>query len=131
MDVNGDLHDRKAGNPNGPSNDPKVMNTDLYFDPIYFASHIKAPVLAAIGFIDTTFPPAGIFTALNQISVDKEPLPMIESEHNDLTPQKEQNWHDRSEEILGTIPMPACQSAHSACIGDRFLSGTHFQPPLL
>lgn len=103
MDVNGDLHGRKAGYPNWPSNDPKVMNTALYFDPIYFASRIKAPVLAAIGFIDTTSPPAGIFTALNQISVGKEPLPMIESEHNNLTPQKEQNWHDRSEEILGTI----------------------------
>ena len=103
MDVNGDLHGRKAGYPNWPSNDPKVMNTALYFDPIYFASRIKAPALAAIGFIDTTSPPAGIFTALNQISVDKEPLPMIESEHNNLTPQKEQNWHDRSEEILGTL----------------------------
>ena len=66
-DANGDLHGRKAGYPNWPSNDPKVMNTALYFDPVNFASRIKAPVLAAIGFIDTTSPPAGIWTELNQI----------------------------------------------------------------
>ena len=99
-DANGDLHGRKAGYPNWPSNDPDVMKTALYFDPVNFASRIKAPVLAAMGFIDTTSPPAGIWTALNQIPVPKEPLPMIESEHNNLTPQKEQNWDARSKELL-------------------------------
>lgn len=102
-DANGDLHGRKAGYPNWPSNDPDVMRTALYFDPINFASRIKAPVLAAIGFIDTTSPPAGIWTALNQIPVAKEPLPMIESEHNNLTPEKEQNWDARSKELLGIL----------------------------
>jgi cephalosporin-C deacetylase-like acetyl esterase len=53
-DSNGDLHGRKAGYPNWPPNDPKVMNTALYFDTVNFASRIKAPVLAAMGFIDTT-----------------------------------------------------------------------------
>jgi cephalosporin-C deacetylase-like acetyl esterase len=57
-------------------------------------------VLAAMGFIDTTSPPAGVWTALNQITAPKEPLPMIESEHNNLTPQKEQNWDARSKELL-------------------------------
>jgi len=102
-DTNGDLHGRKAGYPNWPSNDPDVMKTALYFDPVNFASRIKAPVLAAMGFIDTTSPPAGVFTALNQIPVPKEPLPMIESEHNNLTPQKEQNWDARSKELLGIL----------------------------
>ena len=102
-DANGDLHGRKAGYPNWPSNDPKVMATAIYFDPINFASHIKAPVLAAMGFIDTTSPPAGVWTALNQIPVPKEPLPMIESEHNNLTPTKEQNWDGRSKEVLGIL----------------------------
>ena len=102
-DTNGDLHARKAGYPNWPSNDPDVMQTALYFDPVNFASRIKAPVLAAMGFIDTTSPPAGIWTALNQIPVAKEPLPMIESEHNNLTPQKEQNWDARSKELLGIL----------------------------
>jgi cephalosporin-C deacetylase-like acetyl esterase len=102
-DTNGDLHGRKSGYPNWPADDPKVMRTALYFDPINFASRIKAPVLAAIGFIDTTSPPAGIWTALNQIPVAKEPLPMIESEHNNLTPGKEQDWDARSGELLGIL----------------------------
>jgi len=102
-DADGDLHGRKAGYPNWPANDAKVMSTALYFDTINFASRIQAPVLAAMGFIDTTSPPAGIWTALNQISVAKEPLPMIESEHNNLTPQKEQNWDARSKELLGLL----------------------------
>jgi cephalosporin-C deacetylase len=102
-DANGDLHGRKAGYPNWPAGDPKVMSTALYFDPVNFASRIKAPVLAAMGFIDTTSPPAGIWTALNQVPVAKEPLPMIESEHNNLTPEKEQNWDARSREVLGIL----------------------------
>jgi cephalosporin-C deacetylase-like acetyl esterase len=102
-DTNGDLHGRKAGYPNWPSKDPKVMNTALYFDTVNFASRIKAPVLAAMGFIDTTSPPAGVWTELNQIPVPKEPLPMIESEHNNRTPQKELNWDARSKEVLGIL----------------------------
>jgi len=102
-DTNADLHGRKAGYPNWPSKDPQVMSTALYFDPVNFASRIHAPVLAAMGFIDTTSPPAGVWTELNQIRVPKEPLPMIESEHNNLTPQKEQNWDARSKELLGIL----------------------------
>jgi cephalosporin-C deacetylase len=102
-DTNGDLHGRKAGYPNWPSNDPAIMRTALYFDPVNFASRIRAPVLAAMGFIDTVSPPAGIWTALNQIPVPKEPLPMIESEHNNFTPQKEQNWDARSKEVLAIL----------------------------
>jgi cephalosporin-C deacetylase len=102
-DANGDLHGRKAGYPNWPSNDAKVMSAALYFDTINFASRIQAPVLAAMGFIDTTSPPAGIWTELNQIPGAKEALPMIESEHNNLTPQKEQNWDARSNELLGIL----------------------------
>jgi hypothetical protein len=30
-------------------------------------------------------------------------MPMIESEHNNLTPQKEQNWDARSKELLGIL----------------------------
>lgn len=102
-DLNADLHGRKAGYPNWPSKDAKVMETALYFDPVNFASKIKAPVLAAMGFIDTVSPPAGIWTALNQIPGPKEPLPMIESEHNNLTPQKEKNWDARSKEVLAML----------------------------
>jgi cephalosporin-C deacetylase len=102
-DTNGDLHGRKAGYPNWPSNNPDAMKTALYFDPVNFASRIKAPVMAGIGFIDTISPPAGIWTALNQIAGPKEPLPMIESEHDNLTPDKGRACPVRTHELLDVI----------------------------
>jgi hypothetical protein len=42
-DSNAHLHGRRAGYPNWPSDDPKVMQTALYFDTVSFASRIKAP----------------------------------------------------------------------------------------
>jgi cephalosporin-C deacetylase len=102
-DVNGDLHGRKAGYPNWPSDNPDVMKTALYFDTVNFASRIQAPVMAGMGFIDTISPPAGVWTALNQISGPKETLPMIESEHDNLTPQKGRDCPARTREILDLL----------------------------
>ncbi len=102
-DSNGDLHGRKAGYPNWPSNDPDVMKTALYFDTVNFVSRIKAPVMAGMGFIDTVSPPAGIWTALNQIPVPKEPLPMIESEHDNYTPDRERACPARQREVLDLL----------------------------
>ncbi|MEO7193163.1 MAG: acetylxylan esterase, partial [Vicinamibacterales bacterium] len=99
-DSNGNLHDRKAGYPNWPSGNPDVMRTALYFDTVNFASRIKAPVMAGIGFIDTTSPPAGVWTMLNQISRPVEAFPMLESEHDNLTPDKARACPARSNEIL-------------------------------
>ncbi len=102
-DTNADLHGRKAGYPNWPSDNPEVMKTALYFDTVNFASRIKAPVLAGLGFIDTISPPAGIWTMLNQIPGAKEPLPMIESEHDNLTPDKGRACPARTKEIRDLI----------------------------
>lgn len=102
-DTNADLHGRKAGYPNWPSDNPDVMKTALYFDTVNFASRIKAPVMAGMGFIDTISPPAGVWTALNQIAAPKEPLPMIESEHDNLTPQQGRACPARTREILGVL----------------------------
>jgi cephalosporin-C deacetylase-like acetyl esterase len=102
-DANGDLHGRKAGYPNWPSDNPDVMKTALYFDTVNFASRIKAPVMAGMGFIDTISPPAGVWTALNQIPGPKEPLPMIESEHDNLTPQKGRACPARTRELLDLL----------------------------
>jgi cephalosporin-C deacetylase len=102
-DANGDLHGRKAGYPNWPSDNPDVMKTALYFDTVNFASRIKAPVMAGMGFIDTISPPAGVWTALNQIPGPTEPLPMIESEHDNLTPQKGRACPARTREILDLL----------------------------
>jgi cephalosporin-C deacetylase-like acetyl esterase len=100
---NGNLHGRRAGYPNWDSADPQVMQTALYFDTVNFAPHITAPALIAMGFIDTTAPPAGIWTELDEIPGPKEAVPMMESEHNNFTPQKQDAWLKRSEEILATI----------------------------
>jgi cephalosporin-C deacetylase-like acetyl esterase len=102
-DTNGDLHGRKAGYPNWPSDDPAVMKTALYFDPVNFAPHIKAPVLAGMGFIDTTSPPAGVWTMLNQVPGPVEALPMIDSEHDNFTPDKARPCTTRRDEILDTM----------------------------
>jgi cephalosporin-C deacetylase-like acetyl esterase len=102
-DSNGDLHGRKAGYPNWPSDNPDVMTNALYFDTVNFAPRITAPVMAGIGFIDTTSPPAGIWTMLNQVHAPVEPLPMIDSEHDNYTPEKARPCTTRSAEILDTI----------------------------
>ena len=102
-DMNGDLHGRRAGYPNWPSNDPKVMQTALYFDPVNFGPRINAPTAAAMGFIDTIAPPAGIWTVLNQIPGPKEAIPMIESDHNNITPQKQEAWESRWRAVLTMI----------------------------
>jgi cephalosporin-C deacetylase-like acetyl esterase len=102
-DTNGNLHGRKAGYPNWPSDNPDVMKTALYFDTVNFASRIKAPVFAGMGFIDTISPPAGVWTMINQVPGPVEVLPMIESEHDNLTPEKASVCPARSNEILGVI----------------------------
>jgi len=102
-DSNGDLHGRKAGYPNWNSTDPEVMKTALYFDTVNFSSRINAPVMAGMGFIDTISPPAGVWTMLNQIKAPVEALPMIESEHDNLTPQKGAACPARQREILDTL----------------------------
>src|SRR5262249_26021696 len=99
-DSNGELHGRKAGYPNWPVANPNVADTALYFDTVNFASRIKAPVLAAMGFIDTIAPPVGIWTALNQVPGHVEPVPMVESDHNNITPQKQGAYNSRSKEVL-------------------------------
>lgn len=102
-DSNGDLHARKAGYPNWPSDNPDVMKTALYFDTVNFAPRITAPVMAGLGFIDTISPPAGVWTALNQIPGPVEALAMIESEHDNLTPAKARACSSRVNEILDQL----------------------------
>ena len=48
-------------------------------------------------------PPAGVWTALNQVPGPKEPLPLIESEHDNLTPQKGRACPARTKEILDLV----------------------------
>ncbi|HEX3355446.1 MAG TPA: acetylxylan esterase, partial [Tepidisphaeraceae bacterium] len=103
-DTNAPLHGRQSGYPNFPSDNSKIMETALYFDAINFASHIKAPSLVAMGFVDTTALPAGIWTAFNQIKGPKEAAPMIDSPHNHLaTPQQQLPFTNASSQWLNTL----------------------------
>lgn len=102
-DSHGELHGRKAGYPYWPSKDPKVMATALYFDVVNFAPRIQAPVLASMGFIDTTSPPAGIWTVLNQIPGPKEVVTMIELDHTSRTPDQLGIFRSRASAVLDVL----------------------------
>jgi cephalosporin-C deacetylase len=102
-DTNGDLHGRKAGYPYWPSDNPDAMDAALYFDTVNFASRIKAPVMAGFGFIDTVSPPAGVWTMLDQIPGPKEPVPVIDSEHDNFTYMKMEPCHTRTKDILDLL----------------------------
>jgi len=89
-DSNGPLHGRASGYPNWPSTNPKIKETSRYFDTVNFASRIKVPSLVAMGFVDTTAPPVGVWIAFNQIQGPKEAVPMIDSPHNHLATDAQQ-----------------------------------------
>ena len=103
FDVNGEKAGRKTGYPGWPSEDAAIMRAGQYFDPVNFASKIKAKSVVAFGMIDTTSPPAGVFTAFDQIPAAKEAIPMVASDHNHITPQKQEAYLQRQQEVLATI----------------------------
>lgn len=102
-DTNAALHDRTTAYPNWAVNDPRVAETALYFDTVNFTPKITAPTMAAIGFIDTVCPASSVFTAVNEIKAPKEIIPMVESEHNNYTPDKQGAFISRSEEVFATL----------------------------
>jgi len=102
-DANGDLHGRKAGYPNWDAELPQIMQTARYFDVVNFAPRITAPAVVTLGFIDTITPPVGIWTAFNQMKGPKELIPMIESDHNNRTPEKQGDWEARWRAVLKTL----------------------------
>jgi cephalosporin-C deacetylase-like acetyl esterase len=59
--------------------------------------------VVAFGLIDTTSPPAGVFTAFDQIPARKEAIPMVESDHNHITPQKQEAYLARQQAVLAQI----------------------------
>jgi cephalosporin-C deacetylase len=103
-DTNGPLHGRRGGYPNFPSNNPKIMQTALYFDAVNFAPHIKVPSLVAMGFVDTIAPPVGVWTAFNQIKSPKEVAPMVDCPHNNTATAAQQlPYSSRSNQWLSVL----------------------------
>ena len=98
--IAGDLHGQRAGYPNWNSADPAVAATAPYFDTMSFAPDITAAAVVAPGLIDVTSPPYGIIAAFNQMKGPKELVPMVESDHNHITPQKQNAWLERSRAAL-------------------------------
>jgi cephalosporin-C deacetylase-like acetyl esterase/lysophospholipase L1-like esterase len=117
-DSSGALHGRYVGYPWWHKSEPRVLATARYFDTVNFASRIEAPTLVSMGFIDTIAPPAGIWTALDRIPAPKEAVPLVESDHNNLTPQKQGAYLQRSEEVLATL-----------LVGRRFVPDTSLTRP--
>lgn len=103
-DADGSLHGRLAGYPNWDASDPRAVTTALYFDPVNFASRIKATCLVAMGFVDETAPPVGIWIAFNQIPGPKKAAPMVDSPHNNhATPEQQRPFTDGSAAWLAAL----------------------------
>ncbi len=103
-DLLGPLSGRAITYPDWDVKQPEIRALAPYFDGVNFAAHIKVPSLVAMGFIDETCPPAGIWAAYNLIQAPKEAAPMIESPHNHLaTPQQLEPWTKRSAAWLDAL----------------------------
>jgi cephalosporin-C deacetylase-like acetyl esterase len=114
-DAHAAAHDRMPGYPFWVVGDPQVAETARYFDVVNFASRIRSPVLASMGFIDAVMPAIGIWTALNQITGAKEVIPLIDAAHNHQATQEQQlRYTERSKAWLRALlrgePVPPSSS---------------------
>ncbi len=105
-DMTGPEHGRAAGFPDWARDaqtkkNPAILETGRYFDPVNFASRIKVPALVAMGLFDETSPPAGVWSAINQMHGPVEPLPMVSGHQNQNGGQAV--YTARSAEWLGTL----------------------------
>jgi cephalosporin-C deacetylase-like acetyl esterase len=89
-DVTATLHGRAPSYPNWNVSRAEILQTARYFDATNFASRITAKSLVAMGFIDATATPAGIWSVFNQIQGPKEAAPMIDAPHNNYATAKQQ-----------------------------------------
>ena len=80
----------------------KVMETSRYFDGVNFAANIRCPALVALGLIDQTSCPAGVFAAFNQILGPKEAVVMVSSEHRAKN-NSQSEWDHRSHAWLEAL----------------------------
>ena len=103
-DANGEAHGRLTGYPNWPADNARALRTAPYFDTVNCAARIQAPTLVAMGFTDTTAPPAGIWTAFNRITAPKEAVPMVDSPHNNFaTAEQQRPYTERSQQWLAAL----------------------------
>ena len=70
-DHSGAMLDRSPGWPRLAGTDPVKQKMASYFDAVNFARNITCPVLASVGFIDTTCSPSSVYAAYNTIQSPK------------------------------------------------------------
>jgi cephalosporin-C deacetylase len=103
-DVTAALHGRGSSYSNWNVSRPEVRETARYFDTANFADRITARSLVAMGFIDDVAAPAGIWSVFNGIAGAKEPVPMVDSPHNNFaTPESERAFATRSAAWLDAL----------------------------
>jgi cephalosporin-C deacetylase-like acetyl esterase len=81
----------------------KIVEVGRYFDACNFATRIKCPALVALGLIDQTCPPAGVYAAFNQIKGPKEVVVMPLSDHQGKRPNAQAAFYARSEAWLRAL----------------------------
>ena len=81
----------------------KIVEVGRYFDACNFATRIKCPALVALGLIDETCPPAGVYAAFNQIQGPKEVVVMPLSDHQGKRPNAQAAFYARSEAWLRAL----------------------------
>ncbi len=96
----GDRFGQRAGYPNWTTSEAAIAATGPYFDSMSFAPEVTAASVVAFGLLDVTSPPYGVIAAFNAIAGPKEMVPMVESDHNHITPQKQEGWLVRSRDVL-------------------------------
>lgn len=87
---------------NKPDADKHVMETSRYYDTANLAARIKCSALVALGLIDETCPPSGVFSAFNQMQGQKEAVVMVNSDHKGHDHSQKQ-WSERSEAWLKAL----------------------------
>jgi cephalosporin-C deacetylase-like acetyl esterase len=103
-DANAALHGRAEPYPFWNVSNPKVAETGRYFDTVNLSARSHARTLLGLGFIDTTCPPSGTWTAFNQIAGPKEAVPMVHSPHNNTATTEEQKpFMDRQNVWLAAL----------------------------
>ena len=85
-----------------PDADKRVMETSRYYDTANLAARIKCPALVALGLIDETCPPSGVFSAFNQMQGPKEAVVMVNSDHQGHNHSQKQ-WGERSDAWLKAL----------------------------
>ncbi|WP_309383133.1 acetylxylan esterase [Cerasicoccus frondis] len=87
----------------GTTEGDAIANTMRYFDAVYFSARSKADTLLAVGLIDITCPPPGIFAAYNQLPSSKRIISVPDQGHHQMsvpTSQLRREYEDFIKEHL-------------------------------